>query len=174
MADTYVLTGYDDDNNVIVDHLLTADQAIRILAAALAETKKAVQVEEPEDEPPVVKTTRKTKAAPAQRAGKIDKDGILKDLIKGMKPRAIAMKRAIDVQAVYNIKSQAKKDGLINRQNAPSVKARRIQESEVFDEATREQIKDMRARELTTSEIAAELDLDRDDVAKVMARKALQ
>ena len=145
----------------------------------LLEYNHVIDVEVEEEPEEVIEEKPKKKKVPVKSGHETKKSGhkvdddrgaIIKDIGLGMKAKDIADKHNIVIQAVYNIKSDAKKNGLLNSRSQPTVSTRQKEELTVLTPRTREAIKDLRDRDMTSTEIAEELDLDVNDVMKVMSR----
>lgn len=173
---TYAVTVTRWDENeevtVIVDRYITADQAIDLMIQVNAMEEEA-EVETDEEEE-AEEEAQKSKETPAKRGGTrkptYDKDAMIADIHSGMPVAEIAAKYGVTTATVYQTKSKAKQEGKSNSRGLPSYATRVAEEESVFDPETREQIKDLRDQGMSTSEISEELNLDKEDVAKVMSR----
>lgn len=134
MKITYSLTGIDEEGNITLDHVMSAEEVVPILAAALKasplvdsniqETAAPSNIEVTLT-PKVSKTKEVSKPAadhPWKKKGnpgnpeKIEQ--IKGDILAGMKAGQIAKDRGTSVGNVYQIKSTMKKNGELN--TAPS------------------------------------------------------
>lgn len=94
-----------------------------------------------------------------------------------MKPADVAEKHGLTVGNVYAIKGAAQRAGIINSRGDKSIGERMKDENGVFTPALRERIKDLREKELTSTEISTLLhkegiDAPVEKVRLVMARAA--
>lgn len=107
-----------------------------------------------------------------------DKQAVITDIAeKKLSPSEIADKYGISIGNVYTIKAASIRAGLINSRGYKSIHQRVKDEKAVFTPAIRERIKNMRDKDLTTTEIHAALakeipGVKREDIEKVMARGA--
>lgn len=96
---------------------------------------------------------------------------------KILRPAEIAEKHGITIGNVYTIRSGARKAGIINSRGYKSIGERVKDESTVFTPGLREHIKDLREKDLTSTEISALLtgqgiEAPLEKVQMVMARGA--
>ena len=132
MAFSYFLSVVDDEGNLVVEHNMTADEAIKILAPLIRATPP---LDQPGAAEPVAKVTapkrnktdsersRAKREKPAadrnqnkSRSGGNDEERterIIAALSRGEKAGAIAAREKVSAQTVYNIKAKAKGQGLI-------------------------------------------------------------
>lgn len=102
-----------------------------------------------------------------------DKQAVIADIAeKKMTPAEIADKWGLSIGNVYTIKAAAVRAGEVRSDGFKSIDERMQEEKSVLTPDLREHIKDMREQDLTTTEIARILNIDRALVEKVMARGA--
>jgi transposase len=108
------------------------------------------------------------------RRAPYDKQAVIADIAEQkLTPSEIADKYGITVGNVYTIKSAAR------RGRTNTLSARLKEEARVFTPEIREYIKDLREKDLTTTEIVRKLarkglSASFDDVLKVMSRPAIE
>lgn len=109
-----------------------------------------------------------------------DKQAVLNDIAEQkLSPMEISEKYGITVGNVYTIKASARRHGILNSRGLKTIDMRLADEARVLDIGLRERIKDMREMDLTSTEITdllrkEGLQIDKEDVVKVMARGAAQ
>ncbi len=105
-----------------------------------------------------------------------DKQAVIKDIAeKTLTSTEISEKYGITIGNVYTIKAAAVRAGIINSRGSKTVAERLKDEESVLTPELREKIKDMRARDLTTTEITNLLKqqgikAEWEEVADVMGR----
>lgn len=107
---------------------------------------------------------------PRTQKSTYDRDEMIRDIGVGISRAEIAKKYGVSTVTVGNVRKRAIEDGLLTTRGTLPSADKQKQEEEVLTPELREEIKDLRERGMTTSEIARDLDLDPEDVALVMSR----
>lgn len=166
----------NDEQIELVDRYLTAEQVIDLMVFCNNEIPEAIEEEADEEvEEEVEQEVEPERPEPKQKKGgrraSYDKEAVLQDIKDGISPKEISETHGVSIGTVYQLKSKNKLEtSKTNSRGLPTVTARKEDEASVFNPETRDKIKDLREQSLTTSEIATKLNLDPEDVAKVMAR----
>lgn len=111
----YTLVGVDEDGDTVLDHDLTAEEVVPILAAALkgrplVEQTQQITIAQPQ--PRATKTPKVIQEKePREPGSRRIADGVREDILAGMSVAEIVAKHNVVQSTVYNLRYSLRKEG---------------------------------------------------------------